>query len=349
MATQKALWLTKVGEPLTIGQNTIPEPGPGDILVKNESVSLNPMDWIFPKVGFYMMKNFPVVIGEEGAGVVVKLGEGVTNLAVGDRVYYATKFNFESDYAAFQEYTLISADIAGKLPANLSFDQGASICIGIAPFTAATYVPEPHGHGYTPPFESEGGVGKYKGHPILIMAGGASLGQYAIQLARLSGFSPIITTASLHNKDLLISLGATHVLDRKLSASQLKEEVANITSTPVMYAFDSISLDDTRQAAYDILAPGGKLTVVRRGSLKEVEGSGKGVVQAFGSFELPRVREFGGKFMRELDSWLAEGKIKPNRVEVLPGGLHGIAAGLERLESGAVSATKFIVRPQETV
>lgn len=69
---------------------------------------------------------------------------------------------------------------AFQIPDNITFDQAASICIGIAPFVVPTYSPEPHGFGFTAPFEDEGGVGKYAGQPILIMAGGCSLGQYGM-------------------------------------------------------------------------------------------------------------------------------------------------------------------------
>lgn len=86
MASQKALWLNKPGKDLVLAGNEIPEPGPGEVLVKNYAVSLNPMDWYFPKSGFFMMKNFPVVIGEEGAGIVERVGWDVTDLSVGDRV-----------------------------------------------------------------------------------------------------------------------------------------------------------------------------------------------------------------------------------------------------------------------
>ncbi|KAG8214306.1 chaperonin 10-like protein [Butyriboletus roseoflavus] len=352
MASQKALWLNKPGTDLVLAGNEIPEPGPGEILVKNYAVSLNPMDWYFPKAGFFLMKNFPVVIGEEGAGIVEKVGQDVANLAVGDKVFYATKFNFQSKYAAFQEYTLISADLAGKMPDNITFDQAASICIGILPFVVPTYSPEPHGFGFTAPFEDEGGVGKYAGQPILIMAGSCSLGQYAIQLARLSGFSPIITTASLHNTEYLQSLGATHVLDRRLSKEALNERIAQLHGgTPLLYAFDAVSLEDTQRVAYDSLAPGGKFTEVFLEILPRHDpAGGKRVLHAWGSFEVttPGVREFGQRFMRELSGWIAEGKIKPNVVEVLPGGLNGVKAGLERLERGEVSARKLIVHPQET-
>ena len=86
----------------------------------------------FPKDNFFSDEklNFPVVIGEGGACIVEKVGDGVTNLAVGDNIisilfyflstlvslsrFYATKFNSQSKYAGFQEYTLISADLAGQ-------------------------------------------------------------------------------------------------------------------------------------------------------------------------------------------------------------------------------------------
>ena len=85
----------------------------------------------------------------------------------------------------------------------------------------------------------------------------------ALQLAKLSGFSPIITTASLKHAESLESLGATHVIDRNISASSLASEVASITqNAPLKYAVDAISLADTQQAAYDLLAPGGQLAVV---------------------------------------------------------------------------------------
>ncbi|KIJ59658.1 hypothetical protein HYDPIDRAFT_32992 [Hydnomerulius pinastri MD-312] len=346
MATQKALWLPNIGEEFTLGTTDIPEPGPGEVLVKLESSALNPLDWKIQKHGFYIVKEYPAILGEEGAGVVEKVGEGVSNLTKGDKIFFQTAFG--GKYSSFKEYVIVAADVAGKIPDNISFDQAASISVGIIPFAVAFYAQQPHGFAFTAPFKADGGVGKYAGQPVVIFGGASSLGQYAIQLAKISGFSPIITTASLHNKDLLHSLGATHVLDRKLSAAALREEVAKITSSPITHAFDAISLEDTQQAAYDLLASGGKLAIVTPPKLKEVEGSGKQVTLVFGSFQLPHNRALGVQFMQELTKWLAEGTIKPNAVEVLPGGLNGVSAGLRRLENNEVSGKKLVIHPAET-
>ena len=75
-------------------------------------------------------------------------------------------------------WDVLISNIGLEMPDNITFDQAASICVGILPFVVPTYTPEPHGFGFTAPFKDEGGVGKYAGQPILIMAGGCSLGQY---------------------------------------------------------------------------------------------------------------------------------------------------------------------------
>lgn len=107
----------------------------------------------------------------------------------------------------------------------------------------------------------------------------------AIQLARLSGFSPIIATASPHNTAYLKSLGATHVVDR---SAPLASSVQAITSEPISIVYDSISLEETQTPAYDILAPNGKLIIllgstVEQEKLTEGEKQGKTLVWVFGS------------------------------------------------------------------
>ncbi|KAH7886903.1 chaperonin 10-like protein [Phlebopus sp. FC_14] len=346
MTTQKALWLKKVFGEFTLGTNPVPHPGTGEVLVKLEASALNPADWKVQKFGLQLVKKYPAVIGADGAGVVEQVGEGVNNFVKGDKIFFQS--SFETDYATFQQYCLAAADVAAKIPDNISFDEAASVSSGIMAPAVAFYGQRPHGFAIAPPFE-QGGIGKYSDQPFVVMGGASSLGQYAIQLAKLSGFSPIITTASLHNKDLLLSLGATHVIDRNLPATALHEEVAKITSTPVSFAFDAVSLGDTQQVAYDLLAPGGQLALVLASQIKEQERSGKLVVKVFGSFHPPYNRLLGVQFMEALSNWLAEGKVKPNVVEVLAGGLDGVANGLKRLENNAVSGRKLVVRPFETV
>lgn len=86
MAPQTVLWLPKVGADFELGKNDIPEPGPGEILVKVEAAAINPIDCTIQKDGFFLVQEYPAIIGENGSGVVQKVGDGVTHLEEGDRV-----------------------------------------------------------------------------------------------------------------------------------------------------------------------------------------------------------------------------------------------------------------------
>ena len=77
----------------------------------------------------------------------------------------------------------------------------------------------------------------------------------ALQLARLSGFSPIIATASLRNTDLVKSLGATHIIDRgEVSLADLPAAVAKITSQCIKMVYSAVIIPEAQEAGYACLA-----------------------------------------------------------------------------------------------
>lgn len=86
---QKALLLTgKLGEPsgkFVVDVKDVPEPGPGCVLVEVHATALNPVDHAMADTGLFVTE-WPVILGFDAAGVVKKLGEGVTHFAVGDQV-----------------------------------------------------------------------------------------------------------------------------------------------------------------------------------------------------------------------------------------------------------------------
>ncbi|TFY64053.1 hypothetical protein EVJ58_g2887 [Rhodofomes roseus] len=343
--SQKALWLKTEKGSLEVGTAPIPKPGEGEVLIKVHSTALNPVDWKIAAHGYFIEK-YPAILGGDAAGVVEEVGPGVTNLKKGDRVLTNGVFgNYE--HATFQQYTLGYADVTGKIPDNLTFDQAATIPLGLATAAVGLFHQDaPSGSvGLFPPWE-DGGRGKYAGEPILIIGGASSVGQYVIQLAKLAGFSPIITTASLRNTESLKGQGATHVLDRTLPKDALVAEVKKITSAPVKVAYDAISEADTQNAAYTILAPGGALVLVLNESV-ENKTDDKRVVPVFGNTNVPANRKLGVSLYSKLTALLADGAVKPNPVEVLPNGLQGIIAGLEKLKQG-VSNVKLVGHPQET-
>ena len=190
------------------------------------------------------------------------------------------------------------------------------------------YNQNPDGLGLVPPISPEG-KGKYAGNSIFILGGSSSVGQNgklryhlsqkkfnrsinrsAIQLAKLSGFSPIITTASLKHTEFLKSIGATHVIDRSVSASTLASEISGITqSVPIKYVVDSISLPDTQQTAYDLLAQGGKLVISLPTAAKTTKE--KDIVPVMGLLRSPPNIELLETFYHDnFERLLKEGAIK---------------------------------------
>lgn len=76
--------MTKQG-PWSLYTVGVDKPGPGEVLIRIESAALNPVDWKAQATGLFITE-YPAILGTDAAGTVVALGEGVTSLAVGDRV-----------------------------------------------------------------------------------------------------------------------------------------------------------------------------------------------------------------------------------------------------------------------
>ena len=83
---QTALVVPTAFAPFEIQEVDVPKPGAGEVLVRAESVGLNPADWAIQAYDFFK-SSYPLILGCEAAGTVLQVGEGVTSLAVGDKVY----------------------------------------------------------------------------------------------------------------------------------------------------------------------------------------------------------------------------------------------------------------------
>ncbi|RPD53634.1 GroES-like protein [Lentinus tigrinus ALCF2SS1-7] len=349
---QKALFLDSRQGSLTVRETDKPTPGPGELLVKVEAAALNPIDWMIQAFGVFVEK-YPAIIGSDGAGTVVAVGEGVTAYAVSDRVAFQGTIDpvQKTIKGTFAQYTTTPAKFAMKIPANVSPESAATMPCTLPTAATVLYNQDESSPSVklTAPW-SESGKGKYAGKRALVLGGSSSVGQYVIQFARLSGFSPIIATASPQHSDFLKSLGATHVVDRNLPSETLQEEVTRIGGGPFDLVYDAISTADTQAVGYALTGPNGDFVVVSPAvALGGDDGPQKRVHMARGLLTLPGNDVVGAGLLAALPTLLESGDIKPNRTEVLSGGLNGIVPGLERLKSKQVSGTKLVVLPQETV
>ncbi|OAX42731.1 GroES-like protein [Rhizopogon vinicolor AM-OR11-026] len=341
---QKALFLAKKQGNFEIRSRSIPSPGTGQLLVKVQSTALNPVDYKIKETGMFVT-HYPAILGSDIAGIVEEVGEGVENFRRGDNVL--AHGTFTNDLAAFQQYTLTVASFTAKIPSNLSFDSAATVPLGFD--TALTGMYGKHnGAGITPPWEEGGSHDNTPDKPIVIIGGSSSVGSYAIQLACLSGFYPVIATASAYNERLVRNYGATHFFDRHLSGSQLKEAISRVTDRPIGVVYDAISLPETQPIGWGLLANNGILVLTLSPSVKEDEGKGRKVISTSGSPHMPQNKELGRNAWAMVEEWLSEGDIQPNKYENLSDGLEGIIDGLVRMKNGEVSGTKLVAHPQET-
>ncbi|KAI0751385.1 GroES-like protein [Daedaleopsis nitida] len=317
---QKAIVVPEPKQPWKLVTDwPVPSPGPKDVLIKIVSAALNPADW---KVQYYappFITEYPFIGGLDGAGFVEEVGAEVTNVSKGDRVVL-------------------------QLPDNLSFDEAASIPLGLNTVLAGIWAHHPQASSVdlAAPWE-EGGLTKYAGQPAFVVGGSSSVGQFAIQIAKLQGFSPIITTSSLKHTDYLKSLGAAHVVDRSLPSETILAELPKLTGgKPIKYAYNTIG--GTPHTTWPTMHL--PLAVARD---KEAGLAPIKIAKPFASLRLPGNLALGVEVYKRLTEWLITGVVVPNRVEVLPGGLAAVPDGCDRLREDKVSGVKLIVRPQETV
>ncbi|MGC4814591.1 zinc-binding alcohol dehydrogenase family protein [Micromonospora sp. DT228] len=187
-------------------------PGPGQIVVRNHAVAINPLDWIIQVEGnlLYGWLKYPTVLGTDVSGEVVELGEGVTRFSVGDRVF-ALAVGTDKDTntgaeGAFQQYTVVRERLSSPIPDRMSFEEASVLPMAVSTAAAGLFQDDYLG------LQLPSAGARPTGETILVWGGSTSVGSNAIQLAAAAGYD-VITTASPKNFDYVKSLGASQVFD----------------------------------------------------------------------------------------------------------------------------------------
>ncbi|TFC50355.1 MULTISPECIES: NADPH:quinone reductase [unclassified Cryobacterium] len=204
----KAIVYSQTGDPsvLQLVDRPVTEPGAGEVRVRMVVSGVNPTDWKSRRgsAAGEKLAFDDVVPGQDGAGIVDAVGAGVQHVAVGDRVWLALAAYQRANSGSAQEYAVLPAERVFGLPANASFDQGASL--GVPAITAhrALTVAEDGPRRLQP--------GALAGEVVLVAGGAGAVGHAAIQLARWAGASVITTVSSPEKAALATAAGAQHVL-----------------------------------------------------------------------------------------------------------------------------------------
>lgn len=209
-------------------------PGPGEAQVRHAAIGVNFIDVYF-RTGLYPQP-LPGGLGMEGAGVVEAVGEGVTDVAVGDRVAYAGRPN-----GAYAQLRNMPADILLRLPEGIGFETAAAMML----------------QGLTVQYLFNRTVKLKAGDTILFHAAAGGVGLIAAQWARAIGVNMIGTVGSDEKAALARAHGCAHVIN--YNTENFVERVKQITDgQKVSVVYDSIG-KDTFTGSLDCLEPLGMM------------------------------------------------------------------------------------------
>ena len=239
------------------------KPEAGEALVRHEAVGLNFID-VYHRTGLYPLPSLPAVPGLEGAGIVEDIGEGVSEVAVGDRVAYAAV-----PPGAYAEIRRIPAHRLVKLPESIPSRQGAAMML----------------QGMTARYLLKGCYEVKKGDVILIHAAAGGVGSIVCQWAKHLGATVIGTAGSPEKAELARANGCDHPIlygDEDFAAKT--REITGGKGVDVVY--DSVG-QATFMKSLDCLRPMGMLVSFGQasGSVPPVDLS---VLAAKGSLFLTR-------------------------------------------------------------
>ncbi|MGE5792379.1 MAG: NADP-dependent oxidoreductase, partial [Bacteroidota bacterium] len=265
-------------EVLALEETPVPDPFPGDVLVRVAAASANPSDWRLRegqlKKAFAV--TFPRTIGRDCAGTVVALGEGVTDLAVGAEIFGVGAPERDGTHA---EYTCLNANGVMARPAALPMTSATTL--GVAALSA-----------YIPLVEL---ARLAAGERVLIHAGAGGVGHLALQIARHLG-AEVITTCSAGNADFCRSLGADRVIDYAR-----EDFAAAARDCDVVFDMLGGAVHERSAAA---MRPGGRLVYIHGDPIQRVVRTEIQVLNA----PIVATRER----LSRIAEWAAAGALKPH-------------------------------------
>ncbi|PUA79829.1 NADPH:quinone reductase [Nocardioides currus] len=189
---------------LDVVEREVAEPRPGEVRVRIVRAGVNPTDWKFRAGGMGELAFPEIVPGQDGAGVVDAVGEGVDTFAVGDRVWTMLAQHTRPGGTA-QELVVLPVANLTPLPDGASFDVGASLGVPAVTAHRALTTSEDGPDRLAP--------GAMAGLTVLVAGGAGAVGNAAIQLARWAGATVITTISSDDKAVLATAAGAQHVVN----------------------------------------------------------------------------------------------------------------------------------------
>ena len=261
----RAIQAQRAGGPGVLELVAVPDPapGPGEVLVKAAAAGINFID-TYRRGGVYPMP-FPHTPGDEGAGVVVAVGDDVTGLAEGDRIAWA------DSPGSYAELVRVKADRALRVPHGVDLDIAAALPL----------------QGLTAHYLVTSTYPVQQGDTILVHAGAGGVGLLLTQLATARGARVVTTVSTAEKEELSRAAGAVEVIrydllqDLTAELPGLVKELAG-GGVPVVY-------DGVGRSTFDA-----SLACLRRRGTMVLFGASSGPVPPF---DIQRLNSGGSLFL----------------------------------------------------
>ncbi len=264
MPTSHAIRIHQVGGPevLQWEEVEVPLPGHGEALVAQTAVGLNFID-VYHRIGLYPVRSFPAIIGNEAAGVVEAVGDGVSEVAVGDRVAYCMSIG------SYTDRRLIPSRLLVRLPDTVTDQQAAAMMLKGCTVQYLLRQIHPVSAGET----------------ILFHAVAGGCGLIACQWAKHLGATIIGTVGTPEKAEIAKAHGCDHpIVYTQENFTQRVKEITGGRGVQVVY--DSVG-KDTFLGSLDCLQPRGLMVSFGNAS-GAVESFSPGLLASKGSLFLTR-------------------------------------------------------------
>src|SRR5437899_10677900 len=244
----KAIRVHEFGGPevLRLKEVPMPEVGAGQLLIRMHAVGVNPVETYIRSGTYARLPELPYTPGNDGAGVIEQVGSDVNEFRAGDRVYTAGSIS-----GTYAEFVLCKTEQVHRLPANVSFAQGAAMGT-------------PYATAYRGLFQR---AGAKPGETVLVHGASGGVGTAAVQLARARGLCVFGTAGSDEGRKLAHEQGAHEVFDHR--APDHFEQIMKATSGRGVDVIVELLANENLGKDLTILAKGGRVVVI--GSRGRVE------------------------------------------------------------------------------
>ena len=237
----KAIRVTAFGGPdvLRLEEVPTPKPGPGEVLVRVHAAGVNPVETYIRAGKYARLPELPYTPGNDGAGVVEKVGADVIEFHAGDRVYTAGSVS-----GTYADFALCKKEQVHPLPENVSFVQGAAIGT-------------PYATAYRGLLQR---AGAEPGERVLVHGASGGVGTAAVQLARARGLRVFGTAGSDEGFKLVHEQGAHEVFDHR--APDHFEQIMKATGGHGVDVIVEMLANVNLGKDLTILAKGGRVVII---------------------------------------------------------------------------------------